>query len=181
MRIFTAIMVPQALWEAVGRLQGTLGCGRLVAEENLHLTLAYAGELSAQETEAWHEELAALWVAPFEVELAGLELMGPEVRPELLAVLARPEPALEALQAKVAQAARRAGIELPRRRFRPHVTIARFGRFDATQGARVGRLLQAEANVVLPRWRVESFALLRSHLGPEGADYEVLADYPERL
>lgn len=181
MRVFAGIMVPEALWEAVERVQMALGCGRAVAAENLHLTLVFAGELDPQAAERWHEELEAVRVVPFTLELAGLELIGPEARPELLALGVRPSPALEALQAKVAQAARRAGLELPRRRFRPHVTLARFGhRFDGAQAARVGRLLQAEGNVVMPEWRVERFAMLRSHLSREGADYEILAEYPER-
>lgn len=180
MRIFTGLMVAPALWEAVGAVQTALGCGRPVAEENLHLTLVFAGEASLEAARRWHEELEAVRMQPFVLELAGLELIGPAERPELLALGVRPSAALEALQAKVAQAARRAGLELPRRRFRPHVTLARFGqRFDAAQAARVGRLLQAKGDVVLPEWQVERFALLRSHLSHAGADYEVLAEYPE--
>lgn len=181
MRIFAGLMVPPTLWEAVGAVQSALGCGRAVAEESLHLTLVFAGELGREAAERWHEELEAVRVPPFTLTLAGLELIGPEARPEVLALGVRANPALDALQGKVAQAARRAGLELPRRRFRPHVTVARFGhRFDEAQAARVGRLLQAKGDVVLPEWRVERFAMVRSHLSREGADYEVLAEYPER-
>lgn len=180
MRAFLCIRVPQPLWPAVERLQGALGCGRAVAGENLHLTLVFLGDLGLPELEAVHEALEGLRLAPFVLEPAGLEVLGGAERPEALALGLRPSPALEALQAKCMQAVRRAGVALERRRFRPHVTIARFGaRFDAGQAQRLGRLLQAHGDVVLPEWRVGRLALMRSHLGHEGASYEVLAEYPQ--
>lgn len=182
MRVFLGIVVPQPLWEAVARLQGALGCGRAVAGENLHLTLVFLGDVDLPLLEAVHEALEGVRFAPLTLELAGLEVLGGVARPEALALGLRPSPQLQALQAKVAQAVRRGGGVLERRRFRPHVTIARFGpRFDAGQAQRLGRLLQAHGDVVLPEWRVGRIAMMRSHLGAGGADYEVLAQYPAPL
>ena len=180
MRVFVALMLPEALWEAVGALQGALGCGRPVAEENLHLTLVFLGQQERPALEAVHEALAEVSFAPFTLELAGLETWGPAERPAALVLGVRPSPALAALRAKVAAAVRHAGIELDRSRFRPHVTIARFGRgAGEAQAVRLGHLLESRGDVVLPPWRVGGFAMLRSHLTREGADYEVLAEYPE--
>jgi len=180
MRVFLGIMLSEALWQAVGRLQAELGCGRAVAEEALHLTLVFLGEVARPELEAVHEELAALKIEPFTIELAGLDVLGGADRAQTLALTVRPAPALEALQAKVAQAVRRAGLELERRRFRPHVTIVRFNKgLGETQAARLGQLLQSRGDVVLPEWRIGGFSMLRAHLTREGAEYEVLADYPE--
>ncbi|WP_444455620.1 RNA 2',3'-cyclic phosphodiesterase [Rhodobacter capsulatus] len=180
MRVFLGIMVPEALWGAVASLQGELGCGRAVAEEALHLTLVFLGDVDPPELELLHEELVGISVAPVTLGLAGLDVIEGGDRTRALVLKLRPEPALEALQAKLAQAARRAGIDLERRRFRPHVTIARFNKgLTETQAARLGHLLESRGDVVLPEWRVTGFALLRSHLTREGAEYEVLADYPE--
>ncbi len=180
MRVFVGLKLPEALWEAVGHLQGALGCGRPVAEENLHLTLVFLGEQELAALEAVHEVLAAVSFVPFTLELAGLEIWGPAERPAALVLGVRPSPALEALRAKVAAAVRRSGIDLDRRRFRPHVTIARFPKgAGAAQAVRLGHLLESRGDVALPTWRVGGFAMLRSHLTREGADYEVLAEYPE--
>ncbi|SOC07636.1 RNA 2',3'-cyclic phosphodiesterase [Rhodobacter maris] len=180
MRVFVGVMLAEALWEGVAELQAQLGCGRPVDEENLHLTLAFLGDLERPALEAVHEALEVLRFVPFEIALAGLDTYGAPDRVETLVLNARPNPALEALQAKVAQAVRRAGVVLERRRFRPHVTIARFGKsFGPGAAAKLGALMQARGDVVLPGWRVERFALLASHLSREGARYEVLADYPE--
>lgn len=179
MRIFVAIMLPEALWRAAGELQLALGCGRPVAEENLHLTLLFADEISEAQAQELHEALEAVHLPRFALELAGIEVMGAPERPEAVVLGVRTNPALEALQAKVVGAARRAGLELPRRRFRPHVTLARFGsRFDAQSGARLGRLLQARGDVVLPAFEVRAFAMVQSHLHHDGSVYEVLAEYP---
>ncbi|SDF03999.1 RNA 2',3'-cyclic phosphodiesterase [Rhodobacter capsulatus] len=182
MRVFVGILLPEALWGAVAALQGALGCGRPVAEEALHLTLAYLGEVDLPDLERLHEEISALPLAPFEVVMAGLDVIEAGDRTRALVLRLRPSPALEALQAKLVQAVRRAGLDLERRRFRPHVTIVRFGKaLGETQAARLGHLLESRGDVVLPAWRVTGFSLIRSHLGREGAQYEVLADYPEPL
>ena len=182
MRVFVGIMLPEALWGAVAALQAELGCGRPVAAEALHLTLVYLGAVDLPDLERLHEALSALRFARFEVTLAGLDVIASGERGRVLALKLRPSPELEALQAKLAQAVRRAGLELERRRFRPHVTIARFNAgLGETQAARLGHLLQSRGDVVLPLWRVGGFALIRSHLTREGAEYEVLADYPEPL
>ncbi|ETD84613.1 RNA 2',3'-cyclic phosphodiesterase [Rhodobacter capsulatus] len=180
MRVFLGIMLPEALWGAVAALQAELGCGRPVAGEALHLTLLFLGDLELPELERLHEDISALPVAPFEVTLAGLDVIEGGDRTRALVLKLRAHPGLEALQAKLAQAARRAGLALERRRFRPHVTIARFNRgLTETQAARLGHLLESRGDVVLPAWRVGGFSMLRSHLTRAGAEYEVLADYPE--
>ncbi|WP_444429272.1 2'-5' RNA ligase family protein [Rhodobacter capsulatus] len=109
MRVFLGIMLPEALWGAVAALQAELGCGRPVAGEALHLTLLFLGDLELPELERLHEDISALPVAPFEVVLAGLDVIESGDRGRVLALKLRPSPALEALQAKLAQAARRAG------------------------------------------------------------------------
>ena len=179
MRVFVGIALPERAVEPVVALQTELGVGRRVLEENLHLTLFFAGEITLEQAEEFHEGLAAIAVPRLRLEFAGVELFGAPERPDLVALGLRENAGLRALQAKVAGAARRAGLELPRRRFRPHVTLARFGsRFDAQSGARLGRLLQARGDVVLPAFEVRAFAMVQSHLHHDGPVYEVLAEYP---
>lgn len=179
MRIFVGIMLPEALWRAVGELQDSLGCGRAVEHENLHLTLLFAGENSEAQAQELHEALEAVRSPRFTLDLAAIEVLGAPERPEAVALGVRANPALEALHTKVAGAARRAGLELPRRRFRPHLTFARFGnRIDLQTQARIGRLLQARGDVVLPGFEVRGFAMVQSHLHQDGPVYEVLAEYP---
>jgi 2'-5' RNA ligase len=88
---------------------------------------------------------------------------------------------LVALRRAVRGLVYQAGIELPRARFRPHVTLARFGRrMTMLETQRIAGVLEAYADLDAGRLGVEGFRLYRSHLGEGGAWYESLADYPLR-
>ena len=68
----------------------------------------------------------------------------------------------------------RAGQAPERRKFKPHVTVARFRNGD---GSRVGSYLQRHNQFLIAPFWVRQFTLFRSHLGSEKAYYEPLADY----
>ena len=82
------------------------------------------------------------------------------------------------LHRRVRQCAREVGIDLPRERFRPHVTLARFRRdMLEEQMAQVGAFMAAQGDCSLERFEVAQFCLFGSKLYPEGAVHEVLAEY----
>lgn len=84
---------------------------------------------------------------------------------------------LTALQAKVAQVARQAGADLPRRRFRPHVTLTRANK--QPRGATRDRLAAAMGMpLAVPGFTAREMCLYQSTLTPAGARHEVLARYP---
>lgn len=179
MRVFVAIMLPEEVTARLGALQDELGCGRPVAEENLHLTLAFAGEIDGREAAELDAALETIRLPGFLLAPAGISVFGPAERPEAVVVGLRPEPGLDALVRAVAGAARAAGRVLPRRRFRAHVTLSRFGRdFGALDAGRLGRFLQARGDLVLNPFEVTGFSMIRSHLRAEGPIYEELAAYP---
>lgn len=179
MRIFVAIELPEAICEAIGRLQDGLGAGRIVQPDNLHLTLAFLGASEPFEVEAVYEELSSVdWAPGPRIALAGLELFGPEARPEAVVLGARPDPELSRWHAAVMHAARAAGLSLARRRFRPHVTPARFGKRPApAELARLGGFLSAEGAVALEPFSAERIVLVRSTLGYGPPRHEPLAFY----
>ena len=67
---------------------------------------------------------------------------------------------------------------LERRRFRPHVTLARFGRTARADPQALARFLEAHAGFALSAVPASSMGLYASTLRPEGAEYEALAVYP---
>ncbi|MEZ5716777.1 MAG: RNA 2',3'-cyclic phosphodiesterase [Paracoccaceae bacterium] len=173
MRVFIAVELPEALIEALEGVQEGLP-GRLVAGDSLHLTLAFLGDLGEARLAAVHEELAGLRLVAPVLRVTALDVFGGK-RPNLCFASVAPNPELEAAHRAVARACRAAGIELRRERFRPHVTLARFGR---ELGAREERQLAGRLGMVPPiEARAEHFALFRSDLGPSGAQYSVLAQY----
>lgn len=177
MRSFVALDLPGEVTDALVRLQAGLRAGRPVPGENLHLTLVFLGDVPEARAVALNESLAAIRAGPIEISLSGLDLFGGR-HPSVLFASVRPNAALERLHDKVARAARGAGIVLERRRFRPHVTLARFRPgLDRRAQGRLGEFLATHGAVSLPSFTAHGFTLYRSQLRPEGAVHEALAEY----
>ncbi|QXT39705.1 RNA 2',3'-cyclic phosphodiesterase [Gymnodinialimonas ceratoperidinii] len=176
MRAFLALPLAEPAIEALLSVQSTLPTGRPVPEDNLHLTLAYLGETSGDVLETLHDLLDAARLPAAEVSFDGLDTFAEMERGLTFASVASSE-SLVALQAKVAQFARQAGADLPRRRFRPHVTLTRANR--QPKGPARDRLAAAiSQRIEVPGFTALSVNLYESHLGPTGARHEVLASYP---
>lgn len=143
---------------------------RLVAADSLHVTLTFLGSRPVGEVEAIGA--AVSHVVP-SLQAARLQATGvkgvPPRRPRLLAVdLADPDGGAAAVQAAVAGALEAGGFYTPeRRRFWPHVTVARVAR-----GARN----VAPIDVPPPGkpFTARDVTLYRSHLGGGPARYEAL-------
>ena len=80
-------------------------------------------------------------------------------------------PGLKELQAGLVTELRAAGFELDAKRFRPHITLARF-RVPQPMPARLPRLQ------VFGEWEVTQLQLIESRLHRSGARYVVRADIP---
>ncbi|MDQ2091871.1 RNA 2',3'-cyclic phosphodiesterase [Marimonas arenosa] len=173
MRAFIAVDLPEALRAALEQGQEGLP-GRPVPSENLHLTLAFLGEVAEPVLHDVHEGLSGLRLTAPELRVSELDVFGGR-RPNLCFAAVAMVPDLEAAQRAVVRVCRAAGVDLRRERFRPHVTLARFGR---ELGRREAERLAAKLGVVhLPPERAESFSLCRSDLRPEGPVYSMLAQY----
>lgn len=181
MRAFIAIDLPDTARAALADLQARLPVGRPVAEENLHLTLAFLDDQPPAVLEDLHDDLSGLRARGFELHLSGLGGPG-GAAPALIWIAADPSPPLVQLRARVEAAARRAGIALPRQRFRPHVTLARFGRrrLGGGERARLQAFLTAEGALRLDPVPVRDIALWQSSLHRDGPVYDELARYPLR-
>ncbi len=157
---------------------------RLLDPELLHVTLCFLGNRPAGEIDSLGARLAACGGPPGKLSL-GAPLWLPARRPRALAVeLHKDSGELARLQADVLAAIEqlsdwRSDLEAQggaptthaRRRFHPHITVARMGRGTTPHGS------------VLPPTPSLSFVprelvLYRSWLSPAGASYEALASYP---
>jgi 2'-5' RNA ligase len=178
MRAFIAVDLPESQAAALARLQDHIPEGRVVARENLHLTLLFLDDRPVPVLEELDRELHRLAPVGFDLRLTGLGSFGGKAPRSLHAEVAA-DPALSGLHQRVRHAARRAGIDLPHTRFRPHVTLARFGSGLSRDGqTRIGAFVARHGMLGIPPARVTSFGLYRSILQPDGPIYEALARYP---
>ncbi|TDK43870.1 RNA 2',3'-cyclic phosphodiesterase [Antarcticimicrobium luteum] len=177
MRAFIAIDLPEEVTAPLVRLQAGLPAGRPVAEENLHLTLAFLGDQEEVVLEGLHYELEGIKAPPFELCFSGLGTFGGN-RPRILFADVAPESALTDLHRRVTGALRRAGMVPPRERFHPHVTLGRFGNGAAADvAARLRGFLAEHGDTPLPGFAVTGFGLYESTRHPSGVRYELLARY----
>jgi len=176
-RAFVAIALPERVIGSLEACQAGLPSGRAVAPENFHLTLAFLGEHPAPVIEDVHLALEGIRAPAFHLSLDGVGLFGSQAR--VLYAGVRREPGLGHLRDKVLQAARGAGLNLPRERFSPHITLARFKnglkgeQLDEMQGFVARRMPLATG-----AFPVDEFILFRSTLGRNGPAYDELAAYP---
>ena len=174
-RLFVALDLPDAPRERLARWRDELVAGRddlrPVAAEALHVTLVFLGSRPESDVEA----IAAAAFAP----LAGLAT--PRLRPRAVLGVPRRRPRLFALDlldrgeataklhAAMSGALEAAGHHRPeRRRFWPHVTLARVKR--DRRAAPLGPLPAPEG-----AFDAGAVVLYRSLLRPQGAIYEPLA------
>ena len=169
MRAFLAISLSDETKLALTQLQCALRFARPLPPENLHLTLVFLDDQSEETLAVLHEELLTVSARPFSVTLSGVQSFGP-----VLAVEVAGRAPLVDLHRDVQSATRRAGIVLPRRRFRPHVTIARL---KSVQGAGLQHSLSTDVVGAVLDMPVTGFTLYQSTLRPEGARHDALPHY----
>ena len=178
MRLFLAIDIPHEDRDVLNGYQGRMTGGRLVPPDQFHITLAFLGaNVAPQDAEAIDSELATTELKATVIRLEGIGHFGHD-GPSSIWVGVSPAKALQPLHAKIARLAREAGVNLPRRRFVPHVTLARYGRGDATGLADLTNLLAGASPLHRPEFRPTALHLKQSHLSSSGPDYQTLASYP---
>lgn len=173
MRAFIALGLPESLLDALESVQEGMP-GRVVARENLHLTLAFLGEIEQGQLARLHEGLLALRLPAPVLRVTGVDLFGGR-KPTLCFAGVEQNAELSAARTAVRQVCLQAGVPLKRERFRAHVTLSRFGRALSDRDAALlaGRL----GMLSIPGQRAARMGLFRSQLLPGGARYECLAEY----
>ncbi len=175
MRLFVGLDLPWELKERLAVLGGGIPGARWVPTENFHLTLRFIGEVQAHQAEEVDLALATLRGKPFELILAGMGTFAKSGRETQLWVGGDRNPALELLQGKIETAVQRAGMPGERRRFKPHVTLARL---DNAVPAKVAAFVQAHNLFRSATITIDHFSLFSSRLGKEASVYTAEVDYP---
>lgn len=132
--------------------------------ENLHITLKFLGETGEDFARRAETALtAALAGVPgFAVSLAGLGVFPPVGAPRVLWIgIQEGERALAELAARIEDALAKAGFSREKRRYEPHVTLARFAQGDA-----LPLDVKEHEGRALGRFQADRVLLMRSDIHP---------------
>jgi 2'-5' RNA ligase len=177
-RTFVGLGLPEGVRAALGRLveslRGDAPGVRWVEPANLHLTLAFLGDVAEAAMPGLIGAVseAARAPLPFSLEVRGLGAFPNARRPRVIWAGLAGEwlPRLFELQATVAAACAGVGHR-PDERFHPHVTL---GRFRPGRVPDVTRLVADHAEWTGGVIEVAEVRVYASELGPSGASYRVL-------
>lgn len=125
MRLFVALDLPWEVKEELSELSCNLPGARWVPEDNFHLTLRFIGEANRLQAEEIDMALSALRGRGFTFSLSGLGWFEKNGRVNTLYAGVERNEHLARLQSKVETALHRVGLAPDKRRFTPHVTLAR--------------------------------------------------------
>jgi len=175
MRLFVGIDLP---WDLRHRIAALVPSGipgaRWVPPENYHLTLRFIGEVPPHRAEEIDLSLAALRGKKLELTLAGVGTFSKGGRANTLYVGVDRNQRLEHLQNKIETSLQRVGLEPERRRFQPHVTLARL---DNAPEFKLVEFVQAHNLFRSETFAVEHFTLFSSQLGKEQSVYTAEVEY----
>jgi 2'-5' RNA ligase len=174
LRLFVAIPLPEDVTGELLRICSGIPGARWLDTSAFHVTLRFIGEVDGGAAEDVFQALSRLRSPAFPMLISGVGCFESGGKVRALWAGVEKNDLLVRIRDKVDVAVTRAGLPAERRKFKPHITLARF-RNGASQ--RIGPYLERYNGLqVGPVW-VSQFTLFRSHLGSDGAHYERLADY----
>jgi 2'-5' RNA ligase len=165
-RLFVAVWPPALLTEHLRLMDRPARAGlRWTTEDQWHVTLRFLGDLATPEEEALRDSLAR--VAAME---SGPEATaGPHPRP-LGPVWVLPVAGLAHLAETIGAVTSDVGQPASHRSYRGHLTLARARHRSLFRGL--------PQTAVAGVWTVTEVTLVRSHLGSNGARYDIVGRWP---
>ena len=173
-RLFVGLELSPEMKDALDFVRGGVEGAHWQGDDQLHLTLAFIGDVPLNVMRQIEDELSKTDFEPFDLTLAGVDMFGNIRQPKNLWAGVVDETPLQNLHEKILTALERIDVETDRRRYKPHVTLARFPR---NIQARISDWLTANSILKTPAQRIDHFSLFSSQRSSEGPSYLVEARF----
>jgi RNA 2',3'-cyclic 3'-phosphodiesterase len=180
MRLFVAVDLPEETRREIAARQKLIaaplvrsgGSLKLVAPEQMHLTLLFLGEVQEARVPAAIETMnTAVDLPAFDMAFGGAGVFPPRGAPRVLWIgVTVGAASLTSLQREFAERIRRLGIAFDDRPFHPHLTL---GRWRESRGKAKAVALDEVAEIT--SMRVTRATLYQSRLSASGPAYTALA------
>ena len=164
---FIAVPLPlsikNALNEKCETIKTKMHFKRRVHLEDYHITLAFLGNANMDQLQMVLEEIkeSLMRVPPFELKIQGLNTFGRKEYPRILWVDLLESQQLNFVREIVYRDCMKAGFELDKKPFTPHITVAR--KWDEACG-KIPLEALLEENFQLPKFLVEEVVLYESKI-----------------
>ena len=175
-RLFVAIDLPPFANEALANICHSVERARWVDMAHFHLTLEFIGQVDARVADEVTAALAGVEEPAFEISIKGVGYFPPRKGARVLWAGVAPSEPLERLHEAIQSVLRVVGVEGDRRRFHPHITLARFR--EPAPHFVVGPFQAANNLFEAGPIEVEEFHLYSSILAKTGAVHTREATFP---
>lgn len=168
-RLFVSIELPKSVTQTLAELDPQISGVRWLEPRQMHLTVAFLGNVSAETQETFSDKLRAISWKPFFLPLIGLGTFPSKGWPKIIWIgVGTGHPHLFQLHKRVQEAIIGAGLEPDLRSFHPHVTLARC---PDVSPQTIRPFLKSHAEFGAGLIHVESFHLNSSEPGAAGSVY----------
>ncbi len=165
-RLFVAIDLPESTEQFLADLHPHIRGVRWTDAEQMHLTLAFFGDVPDDVDLALREKLSAIEFGAFFLPITAVGTFPPKGPPKIIWIgVGKAHPHLFQIHKRVQEAALAVGLEPELRPWHPHITIARC-RNVASQSLR--NFLKVNIDLDAGMTHVDAFYLYSSKLTPAG-------------
>ncbi len=176
-RLFVGLKIPEDIREELLSLCSGLENVRWVKKENFHITLQFIGEVQKSYLDDLVQSLSEIRFSQFDLTLNGINFFNSTGLIRSIWIGIREKENLMRLHSKINISIEKAGISFKRRKFIPHVSIARFTR---QPGSRFQDYIEGNALFSSRSFTIKSFTLFESVLKPDGPIYSTNTTFPSR-
>jgi RNA 2',3'-cyclic 3'-phosphodiesterase len=182
-RAFVAAAISREVLDRLSAIRDDLRTLELDARwpppQSLHLTLKFLGDVDDKQIERIAPRMSevARRQEPFHLEVSRLGVFPHLANPRVLWIGVEEDGKLSRLCGDVESSFAEIGFPVEERPFRPHLTLARI-RSRRNIARLIGFVEANGAEIEAGGFQVSDFRLYQSILGPRGADYRVLFNFP---
>lgn len=174
-RLFIAIDFPDTVKEQIADICFGIQNARWVPFDQIHLTLRFIGEVDKAAFEEIKSVLQTLHAEKFELSLKGAGYFPPRKDPRVLWIGIKKSDPLIRLFNRIERLLKLIGLEPEKRKFHPHVTIARIK--DKIHISKIMPFIAQNSLFSVPNIPIDEFFLYSSKLNRDGAIHHMEATY----